>query len=173
MKYPTEGNKAKYRMLYNNYNKECEKQQKINFNDYAECINSLEAMNKFRKIAENKTNKRIGTLEKPDGTITKPGEETINYLIKTHFPEATDLKATQYNELTVDYEWLLNWDPDWITYERMENALLCFKSKKSPGTDGLKPIVLKHLPHNIKAQLLLIYKGVIYLKFTPNHLERI
>jgi len=167
MKFPTAGNQAKYRELFATYSKTCEKEQKINFNDYAECINSIEAMNKFRKITEIKANKKIGTLEREDGTITKPGTDTLNHLVETHFPNATEIQDTQYNEDTTTLRFLLEWNPSWITYERMEKALAGFHNKKSPGTDGLKPIVLKHLPNNIKSQLLTLYKGIIKLKFTP------
>ena len=42
-----------------------------------------------------------------------------------------------------------------------------FKSKKSPGPDQLKPLVLKELPANKLEELLFIYKAMLLLKFTP------
>ena len=33
-----------------------------------------------------------------------------------------------------------------------------FKNKKSPGPDGLKPIIFKHLPDNIIREIEFIYK---------------
>ena len=42
-----------------------------------------------------------------------------------------------------------------------------FKSKKSPGPDGFKPILFKYLPDKYINYLVLIYKACIELKFTP------
>ena len=56
---------------------------------------------------------------------------------------------------------------DWITPELIKTVFKLFKSKKSPGTDGIKPIAYKHLPPNIIQHLQLIYKAVIILKYTP------
>ena len=52
---------------------------KISWADYKEKINSVEAANTFRKIVEGSTRHTLGTLEKPDGTITSPGPDTVSY----------------------------------------------------------------------------------------------
>ena len=43
----------------------------------------------------------------------------------------------------------MNYQPEWVTPDRVKKAFLGFQIKKSPGTDGLKPIILKHLPDDI------------------------
>ena len=42
-----------------------------------------------------------------------------------------------------------------------------FQSKKSPGTDGLKPIVFKHLPDDMIQFITSLYKALVLLEFTP------
>ena len=98
---------------------------------------------------EGSTRQTLGTLEKPDGTITKPGSDTLEYLLTQHFPSATPIKTTDYSNKKVTRNEIINFKPDWITPERVKKALLGFQSKKSPGTDGLKPIIFKHLPEDI------------------------
>ena len=58
-------------------------------------------MNKFRKVIERKINIQMGSLEKPDGTITDPGEDTLKHLADTHFSQASEVRNTTYNTKTV------------------------------------------------------------------------
>ena len=51
----------------------------------------------------------------------------------------------------------------WIDLERLKNSL----NKKSPGPDGLKPVIFQYLPENVLTFVLLIYKSCIALEFTP------
>ena len=109
----------------------------------------------------------MGTLEKPDGTITQPGSDTLEYLLTQHFPSATAVKPTNYSNNKITRTEILNYKPDWITTERVKKALLGFQSKKSPGTDGLKPIIFKHLPDDIIQFITSLYKALVLLEFTP------
>ena len=81
-------------------------------------------------------------LQKPDGTLTDPGPDTISYLLSTHFPTATPIKKTKYNgNKYLTKEDLQSWDCDWITKEKAILAFKGFHNKKSPGTDNLNPLV--------------------------------
>ena len=113
------------------------------------------------------TRRTLGTLEKPDGTITTPGPDTLEYLLTQHFPSATPIKTTVYSNKKVTRADIINYKPDWITPERVKKALLGFKSKKSPGTDGLKPVIFKHLPDDIIQFITSLYKALVLLEFTP------
>ena len=77
--------------------------------DYKEMINSVEAANTFRKIVEESTRHTLGTLEKPDGNITTPGSDTLEYLLTQHFPSATPIKTTVYNNKKVTREDIINY----------------------------------------------------------------
>ena len=116
---------------------------------------------------EGSTRQTLGTLEKPDGSITQPDSDTLEYLLTQHFPSATPVKPTVYSNKKVSRAEIMDYKPDWITPERVKKALLGFQSKKSPGTDGLKPIVFKHLPDDIIQFLTSLYKALVLLEFTP------
>ena len=109
----------------------------------------------------------MGSLEKQDGSITDPGKETIKHLAATHFSQAAELKKTTYNNKVIAKDEVYAWDPDWVTIGKLELALHQFKSKKSPGPDGLKPVLLQHLPLSCLQHLLFIYKVCLLLAFTP------
>ena len=86
----------------------------------------------------------MGTLEKPDGSITEPGQDTLHHLTSAHFGEATKHQATIYKDnkySTLDE--VKGWKPNWISASKLELAIHQFKNKKSPGPYGLSPLVLK------------------------------
>ena len=48
----------------------------------------------------------------------------------------------------------------------IQEAMEIFQVKKSPGPDGLKPIIFEFFPKNVIEHLKFIYKSVI-LRYTP------
>ena len=102
-----------------------------------------------------------------NGVHTEPGIETGKALIEAHYPEIQPKKSTKIDRNKSIYTNMLNDKYDWINKERLENVFRGFKSKKSPGPDGLSPQVLTQLPTNILEYLIIIYKACIALHFTP------
>ena len=125
-------------------------------------------MNKFRKIIEKHINIQMGTLEKPDCTITQPGRDTLHHLTNMHFGEATQHQATVYDgnkHITLDK--VNDWKTNWISVSKLELAINQFKNKKYPGPDGLSTLVLKNLPSACIHHILFLYKACLLLAFTP------
>jgi hypothetical protein len=108
----------------------------------------------------------IGTIQRPDGSFTLPGSETLKALADIHFP-AHETKSRQLPLQAFSYQEVADSNQDWISQARICKAFNDFKSKKSPGTDGIKPIALKHLPRNLMLIIELIYKAMILLHYTP------
>ena len=104
--------------------------------------------------------------------VTEPGLDTLMCLVRTHFPAQTPLKGVKFSsansfpteELRGDYM-------DWINIGLIQLALSGFEKKKSPGPDGLKPVVFEHLTGEYLRFLEVIYKGIIRLHFTPKQLR--
>ena len=157
-----------YNAYRNQYKKNIEKARKGSWEDYKEKIGSVEEMNRFRKVIEKRLNIQLGALERPDGTITDPGKDTLMHLMETHFNQASELKDTQYDEsISITRQEIADWKPDWISIGKVNLAIHQFLNKKSPGPDGLKPIVLKNLPDSSQKFLMILYKMCILLEFTP------
>ena len=119
-------------------------------------------------MTKNKGQK-IGVLKKSDGQFTSPWKDTIKELISTHFPTATERMSSKYGS---DYKLTTDIDEtrfDWINKNLIKEAMFGFKSKKSPGPDGLtsKPIIFKYLTDNIIEEIEFIYKACIMFSFTP------
>ena len=120
------------------------------------------------KLAQRSETSEINTLTRPDNSSTAPGKETIDLLTSTHFPAATNTKHVTYNNrrnlATLEIN---NKYKDWITIPLVQRALLGFEKKKSPGPDGIKPLLFEYLPPQFISTLTSIYKTCIHLGYTP------
>ena len=135
LRHPTDRNKERYRVKHAECKQHCDKTKKISWADYKEKINSVEAENTFRKSIESSTRHTLSTLERADGTITKPGADTLEYLLTQHFPSSTSVKPTKYSHKSITREEINAFQPDWVTPEKVREAFHGFQSKKYPGTD--------------------------------------
>ena len=164
---PSEANVNRYKVKHREYKNMCEKARKESWRKLQQSINSIQDMNTFHKVVEANNKLTLGTLVREDGSYTDPGKETIANLLSKHFPDSQPLKPTIYSGTTVLREHIKKWDPDWITKEKLSEILKGFKSKKSPGTDELSPLVLKNFPPEFLTHLVFLYKCLIKLNFTP------
>ena len=135
---------------------------------YKETLQSEKDMAALARLAQRQERREVSVLKKSDGTATDPGKETISLLTSTHFPAATSIKKVVYNNrrnatvLRISEKYT-----DWITRPLLIKALTDFEKKKSPGPDGIKPIIFEHLPVEFLDVLELAYKSAIHLAYTP------
>ena len=87
--------------------------------------------------------------------------------MRAHFPSITKLKPAEYTEYKVDTDAIHAYDPGWLSVDKLKHVFQIFKSKKSPGPDGLKPLVLKNLTQDKLNEIIFMYKATIILQFTP------
>ena len=81
----------------------------------------------------------MGTLERPDGSITNPGQDTLKHLMETHFSQASKLKETSYKNGCITENQINSWQQDWISVGKLNITIYQFQNKKSPGSDRLRP----------------------------------
>ena len=140
---------------------------------HKECIQTEREMVTLAKTAQRSERSDINILTKSDGKSTDPGEETIDLLTDTHFPAATNTKHVTYNNRrNLPVEQIREKYADWIDIRKIQTALAGFEKKKSPGPDGIKPLVFDHLPKEFLRVLEVIYKSSIHLGYTPKAWKR-
>ena len=111
---------------------------------------------------------QIGSVIKPDGRNSLVGKGTQGIIMNSQFPQNIEPKLTSYqNHITIFRKDLHYFFKTWLSLDKIKLALNSFKDKKTPGPDGMKPIIFKHFPESILKLLQLIYKAVIKLHFTP------
>lgn len=120
------------------------------------------------RVALHTDRKTLQVLEKQDGSLTEPGIETIQELVRKHFPGATEeLPESGYNSpesvLSKDLECRY---VEYVTCKKVLMSLTNFKPMKASGPDGIKPIIFRYLSMNFVSFLTTIYKACLALHYT-------
>ena len=110
----------------------------------------------YKIIIQRRQTQQVNTFIKPGGSITLPGAETAEFILRHYFPEASQRRKIIYGHKKVNYDDLINKNVDWINQDQIRASLAGFEKKKSPGPDRLKPAIFKHLPGNIIDYLQII-----------------
>ena len=164
---PTPSNVNMYKTKHAEYKRKCNKARLWSWRELQQDIGNISEMNMFRKIIQSTNRVSLGTLKKGDEEYTIPGEDTIDYLSKVHFKKATALRGTPKSRVTTTRRQVLEWDDCYLTTDKIQEAINSFKSKKSPGTDGIHPLVLQHLPTEAIKYLEIIYRICLLIGYTP------
>ena len=59
-----------------------------------ETQSSTESIDKLRNFLEANSKHSLGVLEKDDGSFTEPGNNTLDHMLKSHFPAIEKTKET-------------------------------------------------------------------------------
>ena len=160
----------KLKIMKQKFKRLCRTAKKTSWRKFTLSLKEHDRMASLARTLQNKEKSKLYTLKKPDGSMTDPGEETLNLLFQTHFPASTPLKTVDYRttEHPTSSSDMINQRFDsWINLDLLNKAFKKFNKKKSPGPDGIKPVVFDHLPINFKLHLLFIFKCCVHLHYTP------
>ena len=156
-----------YKLADKTFKNKCKNDKNKAWRQYKEGIQTEKEVAKLTRLAQRQERRDINVMKRDDGSLTDPGKETIDILTKTHFPAASGVRHVTYNNRrNCTTEVLRAKYKSWITNELIVQALGEFE-KKSPGPDGLKPLVFEHLTEKFIDTLNLIYKAAIHLGYTP------
>ena len=164
----TPENWERYKKADKAFKKMCQNDRNKAWRKYKESLQSEKDMASLAKMAQRQERRDINVLVREDGSVTEPGQDTMEYLTSTHFPAATEKKHVTYNNRrNCSSEEIEKKYTDWITMPLLKQALGGFEKKKSPGPDGIKPLVFEHLPDEFLRTLMAAYKSSIHLGYTP------
>jgi ribonuclease HI len=131
--------------------------------EWKKFCNDAEDMSKvslLNKIIRSKERKHLGLLQAPNGDLLSP-DESLNYLVDTHFPGSIGLDDTRGGAPH------MAGDDSCITVEKVSEAIATFGDLKAPGPDGIHPIVLKRLGKKALRRLTETLKASYRLGYTP------
>ena len=162
----------KLKNMKQKFKRMCKKEKRNSWRKFTLHLKETNRMASLAKTLQQKERQKLYTLKNPDGSMTEPGQETLNLLFQTHFPAATPLRKVTYRaEPDADIlslSSLIEQKYDsWINITTLDRAFSKFNKKKSPGPDGDKPIVFDHLPSNCKKIILFLYKSCVHFHYTP------
>lgn len=165
----TDSDWTDYRSALNSYTKEVRQRKLDSWSQFCESITDTSESARLRKVM-SKDKTVIGSLQKPDGSWTETGLESLQNLMETHFPGCEDVRTTEpsapnalnRNNSREDIE--LN---DIITEEKVLWAINSFKPYKSPGPDRIIPAMMQHSSTVTIPWLVKIFKGCLLLGYIP------
>ena len=158
-----------YLTLRQQFKAECRKARHKSWQAFTSETINVKLASRLNRILQKNARHEVSLIKLPGGTLTDSIDQSYQVLMKEHFPGCIYAADNHINLPTtpgIDLPQLL--DPiSWIDHERVIRALSLFGDHKGAGPDGLKPIVLKHLPQVAINFIVVIYTAMIRLHYTP------
>ena len=156
---PTEIKKNKWKETATQYKKEMNRAQKESWKAFCNELEDTSAIAKLQKLMKQDNRAKLGTIRKSDGNYTNTPEETLEELLRVLFPDLREeedreeLNEAENNDITefLDIEEMIN-------SEALKTAIESFKPYKSPGPDGIYPVLLQKGLEELTPFLLSMYK---------------
>ena len=130
-----------FRDSRNAFKAEIRRAKRLSWRELCEQTEGLPPLVRLYKILKWDSNSQLGSIEKPDGSFTNSPEETLQCMLDVHLgePEVTEPNEERLDQVPINSEM-----GDVIfTKERATYAVAQFKPYKSPGGDGVYPIMLQ------------------------------
>ena len=159
----------KYHRIHKKFKRKCRKAKTNSWRHFVTETENEHKMSILARISMHKEKAQIHTLDRDDGSVTEPGRETLEELVRTHFPAAdSELDDVPYDlSKSISKEQLTSLYNNYLSEDVVEAALLKFKPMKAPGPDKIKPVAFRYLPANVIRFILFIYKACLFLHYTP------
>lgn len=133
-----------YHRKLTEYNREVRKAKRRSWKKFCEGVESCSETARLHKLMGGAHVNPVATLIQPNGTYTRSGRDTLRCLLECHFPACEVVEGEgAHNAGRIPSE------EDWrsaeriITQENVRWSISTFEAVKSPGPDGIVPILLQ------------------------------
>lgn len=160
-----------YKKALTNYNKHVRKSKQDSWRKLCEEIDSISEGARLQRLLRRDEPILVGTLKDEDGKFANTGKEVMEIMAKTHFPGSRDTYGNE-GEHCIDSIKRVNND-QWtyaksiLNYNNVRWAISTFKPLKSPGPDGIMPIMIQKAEDHIVPVLTRIYRASLALGQIP------
>ena len=149
----------------NEYRSAFEKAKKKAWREYCSGIGKTDEASRIVKIMKNGRRADISTIQRKNGTFTGNQIETLQELTNTLFPECQreEKQISESNIQLIEENEELSPDTaeEIVNTARITAAIKMFKPYKSPGKDGIYPILLQRGLEILTPHLARIYRTSI------------
>lgn len=149
------------------FKKEQRKAMRTSWHSFCDSIESTKETARLRRIL-SKTKETPSQILKTDGTWTEDSDEILSLLLYTHFPESTSL-TVPINEGYANSDTDMDTGTGMVTRERVQWALKSFDPYKSPGPDGVFPILLQEAGEPLVQLLINIFRACLEFEYVPQN----
>ncbi len=152
-----------YVELRREYSTAVENAKKDSWRAFCEKAESAKDISALMKLLEPSVSNGVSLLKEGDRYTSSP-QEALEVLMRTHFPDSTpDVGDDRRNKLPPDETGVVQF----INTQKVRVAISSFGNFKSPGPDGLSPVVLKHLGEVEMEYLMSIFKVSLAVSYVP------
>ena len=147
------------------FKKEIRRARRMSWRELCEQTEGLPPLVRLYKILKWDSNSQLGSIEKSDGSFTNSPEETLKCMLDTHLgnPEGTEPNEEVLEHIPI----LSEMGEEIFTKEKAKYALDLFKPYKSPGSDGIYPIMIQEGWETLQPLYLEICKASVKLGHIP------
>jgi hypothetical protein len=150
-----------------NYSKALRRAKRKSWQQFCNEASSIKQVALINKIVKGRENNTPGILHRCDGTMCGDPVESMLRLVNVHFPgneeyENDDEQITTEGESNEE-----NDVAQFITEDKVREAIKTFGDFKSPGPDGFPPIVLKKFGKKAISWLTCLYKASVRTAYLP------
>ena len=140
--FNTEYKWEQYKNKRKEFKKQIRKAKRQCFIDKLKEIETIKDTSRLRKMMSKQKNVP-GNIKRSNGTWTESAKETLEALFETHFP-GCNLNTKIFSRESLCHETTTS-DMDYglVTVEKIKWAISTFVPYKSPGLDGIYPIMLQ------------------------------
>jgi hypothetical protein len=125
---------------------------------------NVQSISKLSKIlTKRNVDERLGLLTRPDGYVCQNTPDNLQTLLREYFPGSREVSEPPLPKES-HMEVVIN---PWITADRIREAISGFGPNKTPGPDGIKPLVLQHLSEKALDKLVKKINASMSLGYTP------
>jgi ribonuclease HI len=157
-----------FRQAQRVYKNAIKARKQMHWEKFCSEIEQVKDAARLSKVLAKNTSLGPGFVKLPTGTYTSSREETIRHLLETHFPGYTENPG----DVPIFTSYHAN-PSDWklarmvITYKRVDWALKTFHPYKSPGTDGIHPILLREGKEHLCSPLTHLFRASLAMGYLP------
>lgn len=155
-----------YKNCLTDYNNQRKKAIRESLDRHLKEIESASETSRLHKLASKTHSNKLGTLKTRDGTSTKSGSETLQLLADTHFPNCEIFtENTNIEKIYIKHDDSISnaiFSEDVIKW-----AIKSFKPYKSPGCDGVIPVMLQKCVDKVSPVLKSIFTSCHAFTYIP------
>ena len=146
MNTPNEENRISKNRTNTVYNSEIKKAKFNSWKEFCDRLEDTSAVAKLQKVMKNGRMTDIGTLKRDDGTYTSTPKETLTELLDKLIPDQINMDNNAEDRLFLTDN-NINMTEQTLTKivneTTVRTAVKLFDPYKSPGTDGIYPVLLQ------------------------------
>ena len=163
----TQINYDSYKECVNTYRCAITKARRSSFRTMVDGIYDFASVAKFNKMLNRKNLTKLGQLTDENGQPCATVSASLDILLRSHFPQCSNVPIAEWEPKSNIIQNINDEAVEYITMEKLEEALASFGDYKAAGVDEIKPIVLKNLGQKALYRLVKIFKASIMLAYIP------